>query len=160
MKRDMDFIRDILLDIEGNDNLNGRYAVSDLDFGMSGDDRSRLQYHLRLLMDADLIKGKDGATLYEEAELAREKGRVGFDPIFDTQNHDGQLNTGAPMILIDRLTWEGCQFLDTIRDEKVWAATKEGIDKVGSFTFEGIKAFAKGFLKQQIQNQTGIEVEF
>lgn len=57
-----------------------------------------------------------------------------------------------------RLTWEGCDFLDSIRDEQVWRKTKEGVKQAGGFTFELLKSLAKGLLKRKIEDHTGIEL--
>ena len=45
--------------------------------------------------------------------------------------------------LIDRLTWDGHEFLDTIRSDSVWAQTKSTVAAtVGSASIEVIKAVA------------------
>lgn len=61
---------------------------------------------------------------------------------------------------IDRITGKGHDFLDSVRDPVIWAKTKEGAAKAGGFTLDLIGALAKGFLKKQVQDRTGVELEF
>lgn len=58
-----------------------------------------------------------------------------------------------------RLTWEGADFLDAVRDPEVWRKTQEGVKAVGSFSFDLMKALAKGFVQKQIEKQTGIDLK-
>ena len=48
---------------------------------------------------------------------------------------------GSPdRIIIDGLTWQGCDYLDAVRDARVWEKTKETVKKaVGSTTMSVIK---------------------
>lgn len=54
------------------------------------------------------------------------------------------------------LTWKGYELLDSIRDDDVWRKTKGGLQSAGGFTFDLVKDLAKGFLKKQIEEKTGI----
>lgn len=170
MKRDMDFIRSLLLDIEANDKINGKYVITDKDFGVPDEDLAKVQYHLRLLFDADYLRGVDGSTVYEMEKIARDRGTHHGPPLphfyvpddlkdqRDLQAQHEIMST--PMIVVERITWSGHEFIDTVRDDEVWRKTKEHLDKVGNFGIEGVKALAKGFLKKQVENYTGIELEF
>lgn len=60
---------------------------------------------------------------------------------------------------IDHITWSGHDFLDAIRDPKIWKATKAGADAAGGFSIELLKALAKGLIKKQIENKTGITLD-
>lgn len=66
------------------------------------------------------------------------------------------LANGDP--LIRGLTWEGHEFLDTIRDPEIWKKTKDGTALAGGFTFELLKDLAKAFIKTKIEQQTGIKI--
>lgn len=57
------------------------------------------------------------------------------------------------------LTWEGHDFVDAVRDETVWAKTKEGVNAAGGFSFDILKALAKAFLKKQIEARLGLDVD-
>ena len=63
---------------------------------------------------------------------------------------------GSPGFIIRGLTWEGHDFLDSVRDPAIWAKTKKGALAAGGFTFDLLKDLAKGFLKKQIEERTGV----
>jgi Hypothetical protein (DUF2513) len=54
------------------------------------------------------------------------------------------------------LVWAGHDSLDSVRDPKIWAKTKEGALAAGGFTFDLLKDLAKGFVKKQIEERTGV----
>lgn len=56
------------------------------------------------------------------------------------------------------LTWDGHDFLDTVRDPKIWAQTKDGALAAGGFTFDLLKDLAKGFLRKQIERLTDVDL--
>lgn len=105
MKRDLDLIRDLLLDIESNaefgkslfnykPNLKSHYSDEDING------------HLLLLIDEEYI-------------VAMVERYVGNEvPLFD----------------IERLTSLGHDYLDSVRDPKIWNNTKASIAKVGGAT--------------------------
>lgn len=67
-------------------------------------------------------------------ELMRERG------LLDATVKRSQ---GGAVVLarIDGITWEGCDYLDSVRDERVWAKAKGAIrDSVGTATFDVVKA--------------------
>ena len=49
-----------------------------------------------------------------------------------------------------RLTWEGADFLDVVRDAKVWKHTKSTLVHAGGWTMDLIKDVAKAFIKDQL----------
>lgn len=146
MKRDMDLIRVILMDIEANENINGKFTISDADFGATGADRTALQYHLRLLMDAGYIEGKDLLQSAKDSKL---------------DVHRMMVEEGAP-ILVTRMTWDGHDFLDTVRDSKVWEKTKDALQGVGGVGIDTIKDVAKeigkAVINYQVKKHTGIDL--
>lgn len=167
MQRDMDLIRDLLMDIEDNEHITGHYTLTDRDFGVPSENIRKVQYHLRLLMDANYIKGVDGQTVMDVEMENRQRntwhGAGNLDVVMDRMRDEAsQLDnmTTAPMIMISRMTWAGHEFTDTVRDPVVWEKTKESMKGLGNFGIEGVKALAKGFLKQQVQKHTGIEMDF
>ena len=46
-----------------------------------------------------------------------------------------------------RMTWEGHEFLDTVRDPEVWQKTKQGADRVGSWSVKLLADLASGFVR-------------
>lgn len=59
---------------------------------------------------------------------------------------------------IFRLTWAGHEFADSVRDAEIWAKTKKGAESAGGFTVDLLKDLAKGFIKKQIKDKTGIDL--
>lgn len=54
-----------------------------------------------------------------------------------------------PKVFIHRLTWEGCEFVDAIRDDTLWAkAKREVIAPSMSFTFDLLKEWIKSEITQ------------
>jgi len=49
-----------------------------------------------------------------------------------------------------QLTYEGHEFLDTVRDSEVWRTTKETAKKVGSASVEVLFAVGKSVVKQKL----------
>lgn len=64
----------------------------------------------------------------------------------------------ATTALIFRLTWTGHEFADSVRDPKIWAETKKGAEAAGGFTIDLLKDLARGFLKKQIEELTGVKL--
>ena len=65
---------------------------------------------------------------------------------------------GAQDFGLRGLTWQGHDFLDSIRDPEIWRQTKEGATKAGGFTIELLADLAKGLIKTQIEKYTGIKL--
>jgi hypothetical protein len=53
---------------------------------------------------------------------------------------------------------EGCDFLDSVRDPEIWRKTKAGALASGGFTLGLMADLAKGFLRKQIMEKTGIDL--
>jgi hypothetical protein len=62
------------------------------------------------------------------------------------------------MPMISKLTWQGHDFLDSIRDPIIWRETKEGAKKAGGFSLELLGALAKGLIKKKIEEHTGLQL--
>ncbi len=61
-------------------------------------------------------------------------------------------------VLFDRLSWSGHDFVDSVRSPEVWAKTKKGAEAAGGFTVDLLKDLAKGFLKKQVEEYTGVKL--
>lgn len=61
-------------------------------------------------------------------------------------------------VLVSGLEWEGHDFLDAIRDPAVWAKTKSGALAAGGWTMDILKDLAKGLIKKQIEERTGVKL--
>lgn len=64
----------------------------------------------------------------------------------------------ATNAVIFRLTWNGHEFADSVRDSKVWTKTKEAASAGGGFTVDLLKDLAKGFIKKQVEELTGVKL--
>lgn len=77
-----------------------------------------ISYHMELLLEAGLVCGK----------MSEEFGGYGPEDFF-----------------IDRLSWQGHEFLDNIRSDTVWSNTKKSFQENSiSMTFDLIKSVASG----------------
>jgi hypothetical protein len=56
------------------------------------------------------------------------------------------------------LTWAGHDFVDSVRDPEIWEKTKKGADIVRSWSIDTLKEIAKGLLKKQIEDYTGVKI--
>lgn len=64
--------------------------------------------------------------------------------------------TGQGAVMLNSITLAGYDFLDSVKDEEIWRKTKEGLSAAGGFTIDLAKALAKGLIKKQVENFTGI----
>lgn len=127
MKRDMDFVRDILLAIEQDPKFDGAewYLINDpTDLGLAGRSHEEFAYHLRLLIEARLVEG----------------------------------NPRTPMPMINRLTWQGHEFVSAVRDPAVWRRTKEGAKVAGNAGIQMLLDLAKAYGKQVAREKLGIDL--
>lgn len=86
---------------------------------INGYDKETIAYHCKILNEVGLISGYKVSHSFE--------GLSGFS--------------------VGPLTWEGCDYLDRIRDDSVWGKTKEVIAKKGlPLVFETIKTVANAFI--------------
>ena len=108
MQRDMDLVREILLQTESAERP----------------------------LDTQQFRGDwDADTVACHVELLKEAGFLDA-----TILHGGGRTLGAR---VNRLTWEGHDFLDTVRDDTTWSQTKTRIaQSVGSASLEVVKAVA------------------
>lgn len=60
--------------------------------------------------------------------------------------------------MFKRLTWEGHDFVDAVRDNDIWKKTRQGANAAGGFSVDLLKDLAKGFIKKKISEHTGIEI--
>lgn len=121
MKRDMDLIRIILLELEKREDAIGEQPLRG--FAIAGRTRQEVGYHLSLAKDAGLV-------LCDTAHRGFERGAFPAVPSF-------------PYPVVRRLTWQGHEFIDAFRDDTIWQRVKVGVVKhAGALTFEGLKAAA------------------
>jgi DNA-binding transcriptional ArsR family regulator len=130
VKRDMDLIRELLLKLES--------------LGMRAGDIVVVSRG-----DPDVaLDGYSADQIDYHLSLLRERGLIECPG-------DAPISGG---ITFRRLTWEGHDFLDAVRDPDIWRKTKRGAEAAGSFTFDLVKDLAKGFVKTKIEEHTGVKL--
>ena len=92
----------------------------------------------------------DGESIDEIAYAVRMLEHAGFLDLTPTQPAMG--------VCLRGLTWNGHDFLDSIRDPEIWRKTKAGAQLAGGFTVELLGALARGFIKTQIEKHTGVKL--
>jgi hypothetical protein len=126
MKRDMDFVRDLLLAIEGDNRLDGTVIWlfdSSEDLGVPGRTGEEFAYHLRQLIDAGLVNG-DAMS-----------GRVPT---------------------IRGLRWRGHEFLDTLREPDTWDRVKSTAGRAGGFGFDILMSIGKEIIAAKAKELIGL----
>ena len=57
-----------------------------------------------------------------------------------------------------RLTFQGHEFLDTVRDPEIWRQTKEGASKIAGAGIELLFVLGKAYAKKLLQEKLGIHL--
>ena len=101
MKRDMDLVRKILIKIEkdwGYEYLES--SISNREIKIEGYSDSAVHYHLRIMVEAGLI-----TCIFPEGDSHTLSTYIKYPP--------------------EIITWEGQEFLETIRKERTWEKLKK-----------------------------------
>ena len=130
MVRNMDLIRELLLRLESLPITKGSIYLL-----KSGDEEIQI----------------DG---YNDDQIDYHLSLIGEAGLIDRGKSSAVMNG----IMFSRLSWAGHDFLDSIRDPEVWAKTKRGAEAAGGFTVDLLKDLAKGFLRKQIEDYTGVKL--
>lgn len=128
MKRDMEYIRELLLKIEGAEGPIEN-SLDLLGPTPSDEDTSKLNYHLEMLID-----------------------ETGF--VTGIEAHSMEHMQWMEL----KLTWRGHEFIEQVRDPEVWARTKEGAKKAGNFGIEFLIEIAKAYGKHVAKERLGIDL--
>jgi hypothetical protein len=129
MKRNMDLIRELLLKLEEFPQTpQSVTTVTYWDLKYEDARADEIIHHFELLVEAGFI-----------------------------------LTTGHPFdshgsLYYKRLSWSGCDFLDSVRDPEVWRKTKEGASKAGSWTVHLLMEVGRAYAKQKLKDVTGLEL--
>ena len=113
MKLDIDLIKSLLAFVEESPNYP-KFIVSD-DIKINGTDPLTIAYHLSLMLEAGLIRGRESCP-----------------------------GTPEPYVAIERLTWEGHAFLANSKDPTNWQKLKSAIATIGDVSFDVAKAGLAG----------------
>lgn len=86
------------------------------------------------------IEGYDLATVAYHCKMMNEVGLI-------SSYKEMRYMSGQMDFAVGPLTWEGCDYLDRIRDDSIWGKTKDAITKKGlPLVFETIKTIANAFI--------------
>ena len=94
-----------------------------------------------------MVEGFTQDQVAYHLDLATEAGLV-------DQGSSGAMNG----FMFKRLTWEGHDFVDAVRDNDIWKKTRQGANAAGGFSVDLLKDLAKGFIKKKISEHTGVEI--
>lgn len=132
MKRNVDCIRDILLAIEASPQFAGAgVSVDGEALGLAGKyDRGEILYNTALLVEAKFLDG-----------VVANSGDLG---IVD--------------VVVFKISWQGHDFIETVRDPAVYRKAKEAASRVGTFTLDVLAAIAKGFVIAKLKG-IGVDLE-
>ncbi len=137
MKRDMDLVRGILLAIEEKETLGGCAFSEVLDWlrdnkyiTSSDKDNDKVSAHCGILVDGGLVE-----KCYDDSET-------------DASRQDKWFFFPNSRI---RLCWEGHEFLDNARQDKVWQKVKDKMASAGgSLSFEIVKTLTAELSKSAV----------
>lgn len=127
MKRDMELVRTLLLKVEGMSIPPGQV------FGIDWSD------------EFFEIEDYDRDTAIKHFELLMQAGFIAAPS-----------SQGMTQFYLTGLTWEGHEFIDSIRNPEVWTRTKAGMRAVGGFGLDLMVQLAKAEGKRLITEKLGI----
>jgi hypothetical protein len=127
MKFEPELVRDILLDIEELHQYPEPLVFSsNSKFKRASKyEINAFVYHCKLLSEADFIN---------------------WSPNFDGSN-------SLYIAFVHGITYEGHQFLDSVRSPKVWRETKSAAEKVGIFSLNFLSQTASQIIANLVTNQ-------
>jgi hypothetical protein len=124
VKRDLDLIRELMLELEANEKLNGRYRLncfaSEL-FNRPPEEDDRIAYHLMQILDEGWLVGQYVPTAGS------------FD--------------------LSRLTADGHDFIDATRSPDIWKRARSAIEGGGAETLRFAWDVAKTLAKREIEKR-------
>jgi hypothetical protein len=132
MKRDMDLIRELLLKLEALDIPPGTLTPLSPHgpaLAIEGFTGDDIGHHLRMMVSGGFIETGSSRPFGPEGSL-----------------------------MFHAISWQGHDFLDSVRDPKIWEKTKSGAEAAGGFTVDLLKDLAKGFIRKQVEELTGVKL--
>ncbi|MDD2728191.1 DUF2513 domain-containing protein [Malikia sp.] len=97
----------------------------------------------------DALDGVDPATFAQHVVWMKEAGLI--EAVISEY-----MGTEDSLVMVQRLTWQGCDFLDAARDEGLWSKAKATIIKPSaSFTFGVLKDWLASEIRQGLPTLGG-----
>ncbi|MCX8721390.1 MULTISPECIES: DUF2513 domain-containing protein [unclassified Lactobacillus] len=113
-----------------------------------------------ILIDYAESKNVSGPTVIELLDFAKTKNKTYDELAFSlARMYEGNLISDSPILIGNHykivspgnLTWQGNEYLSSIRSQNIWSETKSKIKKIGSkVTFETIVSVASAIAKHQL----------
>lgn len=128
MKRDMELVRQVLLRVESFEIPLGGFVM------------------VRPWEAALAIDGYDAEQIGHHLAMLIDGGFVDSMP------------PASGVFRIKGLTWNGHEFIDTIRSPEIWRKTKDGLGKVGGWSVDLLWQVAKACAKQVVKEKLGIDL--
>jgi hypothetical protein len=104
------------------------------------------------------IDGVEARTIKNHVALMRDAGLIVHHQAVRKSGSESQVEKARRRVGAIRLSNSGHDFLDTIRDPKIWVQTKKGAEQAGGFTLDLLKDLAKGLVKKQVEEWTGVKL--
>lgn len=120
MKLSHDCIRDLMLYLEQNLDYNDELEINNLQ--LKDYSTVELMYTTKKLFEADFLICDNSIEIDDE----------------------------YPIMLVNSITYKGHQFLDSIRDDKIWQNTKKTISKLTSASLPIIQEVASSLIKSSL----------
>jgi hypothetical protein len=98
------------------------------DFQIDGYSTEQVEYHKYLMVEAGLLQGKTYSVAGSE----------------------------TPVATVSAMTWEGHDFLEASRDDKIWAKAKQATSAAGGMAFDVLKTILSGLATQAAKNFAGL----
>lgn len=111
----MDLVRELLLYFEAKEETAGLHSS---DVRIDGYTETQITLHLNIMAEAGLLI---------------------CEPFRSSTNPDRFIRT-----FVFDLSWAGHEYLDTIRDPKIWMKTKSTLGRIGNWSFGVALDIAKG----------------
>lgn len=93
-------------------------------------------------LESDAFPDRDRRLVAYHMKMLRDRGLIDAIEISNIMSMD---------FMAQRMTWEGQEFLDGIRNDTTWKKVKGyATDKGADLTFETIKALSKMYLKDKL----------
>lgn len=128
MRLNQDAVRDVLLFVESNLEFDNFFRLKDF-------------------YEADVLAKYDEDTIKYTLLKLSETNYLHSNPII-SNNNLRDFSTGM-------LTWEGHEFLDTIRDTQVWSKTKIVSNKLESVSIGMLSKIGTGVINHMIDKTMG-----
>jgi hypothetical protein len=93
------------------------------------------------------IPGRSETEVSYHVQILDEAGFIEAENLSDMQNYTWKAK---------RLTYQGHELLDSIRDPEVWSKTREGASKVGGLALDVLMSLGKAYAKQILREKLGI----